>query len=88
MFRLLLEVFAQAQFIGFGLWSIWYCVFYVSPTIQKLDSKPAIVIRYTGCITLLLKWGWQLLISILQKDIEIIISARTCYTPGLMQFGI
>jgi len=57
MFRLLLEVFAQAQFIGFGLWSIWYCVFYVSPTIQKLDSKPAIVIRYTGCIYFIAKMG-------------------------------
>lgn len=55
MFRLLLEVFTQAQFIGFGLWSIWYGVFYVSPTIQKLDSKPAKVIRYTGCIYFIAK---------------------------------
>lgn len=55
MFRLLLEVFTQAQFIGFGLWSIWYSIFYVSPTIQKLDSKPVIVIRYTGCIYFIIK---------------------------------
>jgi hypothetical protein len=50
MFQLLTLLFVQAQFIGFGFWSIWYSVFHVSPTIQKLDRTPVLVIRSVGCI--------------------------------------
>lgn len=50
MFQLLTLLFVQAQFIGFGFWSIWYSIFHVSPTIQKLDRTLVLVIRSVGCI--------------------------------------
>jgi hypothetical protein len=55
MFQLILIVLAQAQFIGFGFWSIWYCVFHVSPTIQKLDRTPSLVIKYAAFIYFIVK---------------------------------
>jgi len=68
MFQLLILFFVQSQFIGFGFWSIWYSIFHVSPTIQRLDRTPVLVIRYTGIIYLVVRMSTALFYIYNSKD--------------------